>query len=537
MNKKDSRIQSWEPAQRRMNLGKRDCKEVESFYLNESESRARTQERCTKPSRREHKYKSKNGSTHPLPASRGISPLKLNQTKHQQVIGRMNLEFNDRGFKRKGGRRGEFGNKTFLQGEGGFEGNLNDRNYSGNNVISQKRVDRSKRTGEGNSEMIFMNNKPTHAISLNKNRIISNCNTENQKDNDPLNNSTSDMENNILSDKNSSSNEKIEFRNETRRNRIPNDVSFPSINIPKMSSQLGNIFHQQNNNFRAINQNSFTSIPRNSIEQIQNKSQKSILNGLDQPVNESKKFFDMRKSQSFNGSVSKNNFRDQSPVSDRHRIMSSGPNNIINTNLNNSINAIDNRNNNSVDPRDPRMFYSKMQIPTNFNERRMNQNMNQNLFPMTDDRVNLNDSKFIREMYHRNEQRMNLFDPLNSRNDMLYNNGMANMPRDYINYNNNNKDYMDSNPRSRNYMSHDTHMTAERNRKKSENERIDNNMMESIEIIELGQYKRYRKLLAYLISLFVKGQARANSLDLNDEDLQILKIIIYRKFKKHVDIK
>ena len=167
----------------------------------------------------------------------------------------------------------------------------------------------------------------------------------------------------------------------------------------------------------------------------------------------------------------------------------------------------------------------------------LNQNMNQNLFPMTDDRVNLNDSKFIREMYHRNEQRMNLFDPLNSRNDMLYNNGMANMPRDYINYNNNNKDYMDSNPRSRNYMSHDTHMTAERNRKKSENERIDNNMMESIEIIELGQYKRYRKLLAYLISLFVKGQARANSLDLNDEDLQILKIIIYRKFKKHVDIK
>jgi hypothetical protein len=77
----------------------------------------------------------------------------------------------------------------------------------------------------------------------------------------------------------------------------------------------------------------------------------------------------------------------------------------------------------------------------------------------------------------------------------------------------------------------------EEQRKKNENERIKNNMLESIEMIELGQFKRYRKLLAYLISLFVTGNVKEEALDLYTEELQILKIIIYRKFKKHIDIK
>jgi hypothetical protein len=74
-------------------------------------------------------------------------------------------------------------------------------------------------------------------------------------------------------------------------------------------------------------------------------------------------------------------------------------------------------------------------------------------------------------------------------------------------------------------------------KKKHEDERIETNMLESIEMIELGQFKRYRKLLAFLISLFVTGNVKPESIDLFHEELQILKIIIYRKFKKHIDIK
>lgn len=74
-------------------------------------------------------------------------------------------------------------------------------------------------------------------------------------------------------------------------------------------------------------------------------------------------------------------------------------------------------------------------------------------------------------------------------------------------------------------------------RKKNEDERIENNMMESIGMIELGQFKRYRKLLAFLISLFVTGNVQSEGVDLFQEELQILKIIIYRKFKKHIDIR
>jgi hypothetical protein len=74
-------------------------------------------------------------------------------------------------------------------------------------------------------------------------------------------------------------------------------------------------------------------------------------------------------------------------------------------------------------------------------------------------------------------------------------------------------------------------------KKKNEDERIENNMLESIEMIELGQFKRYRKLLAFLISLFVTGNVKPESIDLFSEELQILKIIIYRKFKKHIDIR
>lgn len=74
-------------------------------------------------------------------------------------------------------------------------------------------------------------------------------------------------------------------------------------------------------------------------------------------------------------------------------------------------------------------------------------------------------------------------------------------------------------------------------KKKKEDERIENNMLESIGMIELGQFKRYRKLLAFLISLFVTGNVKQEAMDLYQEELQILKIIIYRKFKKHIDIK
>lgn len=76
----------------------------------------------------------------------------------------------------------------------------------------------------------------------------------------------------------------------------------------------------------------------------------------------------------------------------------------------------------------------------------------------------------------------------------------------------------------------------EKERLKVENERIVNNMRESIEMIELGQFKKYKRLLGYLINLFVQGEINNDYFSLNQDELQILKIIIYRKFKKHVNI-
>lgn len=76
----------------------------------------------------------------------------------------------------------------------------------------------------------------------------------------------------------------------------------------------------------------------------------------------------------------------------------------------------------------------------------------------------------------------------------------------------------------------------EKERLRFENERIENNMRESIEMIELGQFKKYKRLLGYLINLFVQGDINSEYLSLNEDELQILKIIIYRKFKKHVNI-
>lgn len=61
-------------------------------------------------------------------------------------------------------------------------------------------------------------------------------------------------------------------------------------------------------------------------------------------------------------------------------------------------------------------------------------------------------------------------------------------------------------------------------------------MLESIEMIELRQFPKYKKLLTVLISLFVKGVIKEEYFDLNEEELQILKTIIYKKFKKHIDI-
>lgn len=76
----------------------------------------------------------------------------------------------------------------------------------------------------------------------------------------------------------------------------------------------------------------------------------------------------------------------------------------------------------------------------------------------------------------------------------------------------------------------------EKERLKFENERIVNNMNESIEMIGVGQFKKYKRLLGYLINLFVKGDINKEYMGLSLDELQILKIIIYRKFKKHVNI-
>ena len=70
----------------------------------------------------------------------------------------------------------------------------------------------------------------------------------------------------------------------------------------------------------------------------------------------------------------------------------------------------------------------------------------------------------------------------------------------------------------------------------SQNNKIEINMKDAIALMQHGPYKKYKDLLYFLISLFVKGEVQIEKFQLNEEELQILKIIIFRKFKKHVDI-
>lgn len=58
-----------------------------------------------------------------------------------------------------------------------------------------------------------------------------------------------------------------------------------------------------------------------------------------------------------------------------------------------------------------------------------------------------------------------------------------------------------------------------------------------ISSIDQKQFKKYKNLLAILISLFVVGDINEKYHHLSKEESQILKIIMYRKFKKNIDIK
>lgn len=73
---------------------------------------------------------------------------------------------------------------------------------------------------------------------------------------------------------------------------------------------------------------------------------------------------------------------------------------------------------------------------------------------------------------------------------------------------------------------------------------IDNEIIKLQEMIEnyilsidQKQFKKYKNLLAILISLFVIGDINEIYFDLTEEELQILQIIMFRKFKKNIEIK
>lgn len=73
---------------------------------------------------------------------------------------------------------------------------------------------------------------------------------------------------------------------------------------------------------------------------------------------------------------------------------------------------------------------------------------------------------------------------------------------------------------------------------------IDNDILKRQEMIEnyissidQKQFKKYKNLLAILLSLFIIGDINENYFNLTEEEFKILQIIMYRKFKKNVDIK
>ena len=59
----------------------------------------------------------------------------------------------------------------------------------------------------------------------------------------------------------------------------------------------------------------------------------------------------------------------------------------------------------------------------------------------------------------------------------------------------------------------------------------------SIQTIDNKQFKKYKNLLGVLISLFIIGDIDEKYSNLTEEEIQILKIIMYRKFKKNIDTK
>jgi hypothetical protein len=72
---------------------------------------------------------------------------------------------------------------------------------------------------------------------------------------------------------------------------------------------------------------------------------------------------------------------------------------------------------------------------------------------------------------------------------------------------------------------------------KSDNAKLEEMVERCISSIDQKQFSKYKNLLAILISLFVVGHTNEKYQQLNREERQILKIIMYRKFRKHVDIK
>ena len=489
------KIVSWEPEHRRSLLDKRGAPEGDIENFCENEFRGRTLEISRYPYD-EHALFSTKIMDRPM---RGFSPIRSHMIDNQQIIIPSFRE-----------PYGKFSQRSIVNAETNFETRF--LNESGMEFMGMK--------GDvgGTGHMLH--------------------------DNNPLNNSGSDLENDIFKIKNLPDKESMNggFREmgnigEDRNSFHPHFAidtglsELAPIKPPNAYRQITSInYSNYNDKFSQVDPNLSNQAPYKDAPPTGLMMNNEMI--LPQRIINSKEIFDLNRRKGITGSMknmkiirsvvnqSDGRFNPRlvhdSPVSER--MISLGQAKVI-------------RDNNFINPREfPKVNFEQMN------------KFQRNVFHNSEKSISINE-ELMRKRYQMKNQMMQ------------YNNNSgfvtAERRRDFSPFDTNEISHFASKeqkkePRAapkRKQQQKSRHRETleqddkEKERKKIEDKRIENNMKESIEMIELGQFKRYRKLLAFLISLFVKGQVKLENVDLNEEELQILKIIIYRKFKKHIDIK
>lgn len=377
-----------------------------------------------------------------------------------------------------------------------------------------------------------------------------------QLDNTPLNNSDTDMENDIFKIKTLPEKEHISDRFSMRTNqRGPENTSFDQnliidsglsefapIKPPNAYRQIASInYSAYNENLSGIDQGQ-GSLPRHPNAQFEEDlsfgkhSQKNFINPRRRMT--PRELFNMKMKSSVNSSMRQTEqpfrrsslSRNMSPFAEQGNIFK-------------SRNPVSERN--IVDqPNYSTRRFSQMRFAQRNPEMKSQSKPARNLFHSSEKSISINE-ELLKKNYQMKSAMLqyNQYPPVHSREKRReFSPFESNEPsqfkkvkKDDIIIKKRGSKKKQSSERKK--QKSESKEKSEDQRKKREDERIENNMLESIGMIELGQFKRYRKLLAFLISLFVTGNVKREAIDLYHEELEILKIIIYRKFKKRIDIK